>query len=251
MVDSRKEPKMWGSVHHTSLVFTDLVEEASSGGLALPSFQRKFVWEPSDILALLDSMLREFPIGSLLFWENWNCHTKTARSFAGTAAPKPGVPLVLDGQQRVQALLIATKKGSGYAYEVAGDRFVVVDNPRPETGHMPCSSLIDFMSFMDELSPMWDALPRTPRLPPPIKKRGKLIPPPPPEPPPPLTDEQIRVKNFTHRCEAVMSRFRSVRIGAIVIPASKDEAFCREAFRRMNLTGKAFTEADVFDCLQS
>ena len=116
---------------------------------------------------------------------------------------------------------------------------------------MPCSSLIDFTSFMDELAPMWDALPRTPRLPLPIKKRGKLISLPPPEPPPPLTDEQVRVKNFTHRCEAVMSRFRSVRIGAIVIPASKDEAFCREAFRRMNLTGKAFTEADVFDCLGS
>lgn len=241
---------MWSSVHHTSLFFTDLVEDAANGGLALPLFQRRFVWEPPDILALLDSMLREFPIGSLLFWENWNQHTKSVRSFMGTDAPKPGVPLVLDGQQRVQAMLIATRKGSGYAYDVENDRFVLADNPRPETGHMPCSSLTDFVSFMDELAPLWETLPRTPTPPPPRRVRGKLIPASPPPPPPPLTIEQIWVKNFTSRCEAVMSRFRSVRIGAIVIPA-KDETFCREVFRRMNLTGKAFTEADVFDCLRS
>ena len=103
---------MWGSVHHTSLFFTDLVEEASSGGLALPSFQRKFVWEPSDILALLDSMLREFPIGSLLFWENWNCHTKTASSFAGTAAPKPGVLWFLMGSSAFRPCSSRPRKGA-------------------------------------------------------------------------------------------------------------------------------------------
>lgn len=240
---------MWDNVYHTSLFFTDLVADAANGCLALPSFQRRFVWDQSDIIALLDSMLRGFPIGSLLFWEKWGQHAASARSFIGTNPPKPDSPLVLDGQQRIGALLVATQTGSGYAYEVAADRFVVVDKPTPQNGYMPCSSLIDFISFMDELAPLYEALPRTPRPVAVPRRKGKPAPPPPP--PPQLTDEQLRVKDFTHRCEAVMNRFRQVRIGAIVIPASKDETFCREVFRRMNLTGKAFTEADVFDCLNS
>ena len=48
-----------------------------------------------------------------------------------------------------------------------------------------------------------------------------------------------------------MSRFRSVRIGAIVIPASKDEAFCPGSVSAHESHRQAFTEADVFDCLQS
>jgi uncharacterized protein with ParB-like and HNH nuclease domain len=34
----------------------------------LPSIQREFVWKPSQITRLFDSLMLEYPIGSFLFW---------------------------------------------------------------------------------------------------------------------------------------------------------------------------------------
>lgn len=86
------------------------------GGFWLPNIQRSFVWSEGQIYRLFDSILREYPISTLLIWK-----TKSAarrRRFIDTW--KEGlrlsdfyVPedqqkkcLVLDGQQRLQSLFI-------------------------------------------------------------------------------------------------------------------------------------------------
>ena len=40
-----------------------------SGRLRVPQFQRSFRWEKQDVLNLVDSVLRGYPIGSLLLWK--------------------------------------------------------------------------------------------------------------------------------------------------------------------------------------
>ena len=35
----------------------------------LPAIQREFVWAPRQVSTLFDSLMREYPIGSFLFWE--------------------------------------------------------------------------------------------------------------------------------------------------------------------------------------
>jgi uncharacterized protein with ParB-like and HNH nuclease domain len=35
----------------------------------LPAIQRPFVWQPDQIVALFDSLLKGYPISSFLFWE--------------------------------------------------------------------------------------------------------------------------------------------------------------------------------------
>jgi uncharacterized protein with ParB-like and HNH nuclease domain len=89
----------------------------------LPAIQREFVWQPEQIVALLDSVLRGYPIGSCLFWElkednqnRWTCYRFIDNAQQGgthnTIAQMDGVPkpvLVLDGQQRLTALLIGLK----------------------------------------------------------------------------------------------------------------------------------------------
>ena len=47
----------------------ELVEQARSGLLTLPEFQRNFIWWRQSIESLLDSLLRGHYIGSLLFLE--------------------------------------------------------------------------------------------------------------------------------------------------------------------------------------
>lgn len=103
-------------VSHGSFFFSDLVRSARRGEFVLPAFQRGFVWDQSDILKLLDSMWRGYPIGTVLLWENWRGKARAVRPFRGCSEPSRFAPLILDGQQRIQALIEATAPVSGYAH---------------------------------------------------------------------------------------------------------------------------------------
>ena len=46
-----------------------LVDRIVAGKIRVPRFQRAFVWKQADLHALLDSVLRGFPIGSILVWD--------------------------------------------------------------------------------------------------------------------------------------------------------------------------------------
>ncbi len=89
----------------------------------LPAIQREFVWHPTKIVQLFDSVLRGYPISSFLFWElqeqnrdKWESYTFINTAiYGGThneVANTNGVnqlTLVLDGQQRLTSLLIGLK----------------------------------------------------------------------------------------------------------------------------------------------
>jgi hypothetical protein len=71
-----------------------------SGEIAIPEIQRPFVWEPVQVRNLLDSLYRGYPIGYLIAWRN-----PTIRLKDGT--PSAGKRILIDGQQRVTALMAA------------------------------------------------------------------------------------------------------------------------------------------------
>jgi uncharacterized protein with ParB-like and HNH nuclease domain len=89
----------------------------------LPAIQREFVWQPEQIITLFDSVLRGYPIGSCLFWElkeenknRWTSYRFIENAQQGgthnVIAQMDGIPkpvLVLDGQQRLTALLLGLK----------------------------------------------------------------------------------------------------------------------------------------------
>lgn len=88
-----------------------LIAEIQSGKYMLPSFQRQYVWDEDDIRALIDSIINNYPIGSIILWKP---------SSASTSATDPfSIPLidlgnkkssevfyVIDGQQRLTSLLL-------------------------------------------------------------------------------------------------------------------------------------------------
>ena len=45
------------------------IHDISQGRIRIPRFQREFVWERSRIQKLLDSMYKEYPIGTIFLWE--------------------------------------------------------------------------------------------------------------------------------------------------------------------------------------
>ena len=73
--------------------------------MALPDFQRDFVWQPAQTQALIVSLARSFPAGSLLRMEN-NGALFAPRAIAGAPQLNGHSPkyLILDGQQRLTSL---------------------------------------------------------------------------------------------------------------------------------------------------
>ena len=72
-----------------------------NGYMALPEFQRGYVWNREQVRGLFDSLYRRHPIGGLLVWST---ESKSA-AHRGDAHLAPGiVKLLLDGQQRMTTL---------------------------------------------------------------------------------------------------------------------------------------------------
>ena len=78
-----------------------ILDQIDSGAIALPVFQRGFVWNRGQVRELMTSLYRGHPVGSLLFWETKSDSARVRGEGpiqAGTAN------LLLDGQQRVTSL---------------------------------------------------------------------------------------------------------------------------------------------------
>lgn len=92
------------------------VRKIRNDELVLPAIQRDFVWSPDRIYRFLDSLMRGYPIGMLLFWNTTQrvqyrqfvTHQteETRYTFHIKSDGKRGT-MVLDGQQRLQSLYLA------------------------------------------------------------------------------------------------------------------------------------------------
>jgi hypothetical protein len=81
-----------------------LVEKLLTGEIVLPDIQREYVWSGSQIPRLLDSLNKQWPVGSVLLWRTTlDIPTKTAAVVQGTpTGVRPAI--LLDGQQRLSTL---------------------------------------------------------------------------------------------------------------------------------------------------
>lgn len=83
------------------------IEKLIDGTIRIPGFQRPFVWEPQRAALLMDSIYKQYPIGSLLLWRTRN-RLKTERKLGLFELPPPDadypVDYVLDGQQRLTSI---------------------------------------------------------------------------------------------------------------------------------------------------
>lgn len=82
-----------------------LLQSIHERKLALPDFQRNFVWQPAATEELLESIARSFPAGSLLFmaWRNDAFSPREVQAAPPLNGHVPG-ELILDGQQRLSSL---------------------------------------------------------------------------------------------------------------------------------------------------
>jgi hypothetical protein len=78
-----------------------ILDHIDSGYLALPEFQRGYVWNRDQVRGLFDSLYRRHPIGELLVWIT---ESKSADHRGEGQLAAGVVQLLLDGQQRMTSL---------------------------------------------------------------------------------------------------------------------------------------------------
>ena len=84
----------------SNIALEQILNYIKSGGIAIPEIQRPFVWKPKQVRDLIDSLYTGYPTGYLIISQSPNIRLKD-----GTLAE--GKKIMIDGQQRVTALMTA------------------------------------------------------------------------------------------------------------------------------------------------
>ncbi len=106
-----------------AITAAEAVRRVQADRFVLPGIQRNFVWETKQICSLFDSLMRDYPIGSLIVWRTRPADHKDLpfrrivtnslgrETELNTARPPAGdlIDAVLDGQQRLTALNIGLR----------------------------------------------------------------------------------------------------------------------------------------------
>lgn len=102
----------------------------------LPAIQREFVWSTDQIEKLFDSLMRDYPISSFLFWEVEKSNTTNyqfyefVRNFherdnkhnpQANLDGESAITAILDGQQRLTSLYVGLR--GSYAYKIPHKRW--------------------------------------------------------------------------------------------------------------------------------
>lgn len=112
------------------VTIANIIQKIDYQTLLLPAIQREFVWTHNEVEILFDSLMRDYPIGSLLLWKVNGENKKTHRFYSilkkyrekyithcekVNTLTVPDFEAVLDGQQRLTALYLGLK--GSYAYK--------------------------------------------------------------------------------------------------------------------------------------
>lgn len=203
----------------TSFEVAEILEMAQTGKLRVPHFQRPFRWVPGDVHKLLDSIIRGYPIGSLLLWKRPAVSEKIRFGrLRFDADAREDALWIVDGQQRVVSLLEAlftpgSEPSIRLAYDLAEGKLVFgVGNQAPDT--IPLSELFDLSSLM-----LW-------------------------------MSENPGAQQYVHTASEVAKSIRQYKVPAYVVE-SDDVGVLQDVFDRINNAGKPLKRSDVFQALNS
>ncbi|MGH3827230.1 MAG: DUF262 domain-containing protein, partial [Pseudonocardiaceae bacterium] len=139
----------------TTFELEDLVKLAWSGHIRVPHFQRDFRWTRQDVIRLFDSVVKRYPVGSLLLWRRPAPAQRLTLGALRIEAPRVDQALwVVDGQQRVTSLANALHPDGAQdsrfnlGYDLRGDRIV----NRPGDGDpyvIPFPTLFDMAKVLN------------------------------------------------------------------------------------------------------
>lgn len=188
------------------------LEKVSEGNYLVPKFQRDFVWSCKQIIELFDSIIKGFPIGSIIMWKPEKDKFDTIKEVGGVPinAINSDSSYILDGRQRITSMMsVLYKKGiySDYYY-VDLDDYTVIRRTRGDRppNLLKLSDAFDSWYIVEYIEHIRGILP----------------------------DDKI--KEYTDKAKLVNKKLLSYEIGYITVHGGKiDDAV--EIFSRLNSKG--------------
>ena len=116
-----------------------------SGEIAIPEIQRPFVWEATKVRNLLDSLYQGYPVGYLIAWRN-----PTVRLKDGT--PSAGKRILIDGQQRVTALMAALLGREVLTKDYDTVRIRIAFHPQEERFEVANPAIRKDLAWIDDIT---------------------------------------------------------------------------------------------------
>ncbi len=214
-----------------------LVEDIAIGEIGLPDIQRPFVWPPTKVRELFDSMYRGYPIGSLLFWEN-PVDAGEARAIGAEGKQKVPSLLIVDGQQRLTAVFAVVKGVPVIDKHFKPIRLRIAFRPLDERFEVTNAAIDRSPEWIADIGEVWregtysfirrylDRIRETRSLPP---------------------EEEDRIARAIDR----LAKIDEYTITALELSAQVDEGEVAEIFVRVNSQGKRLNQADFLLTLMS
>lgn len=204
----------------TTLDVEDLVKRAWEGKIRVPHFQRDFRWGWEDVRRLFDSIVKGYPIGSLLLWTREAPAQVLQLGELRIDAPATSDALwVVDGQQRLTSLANALhangQRSSRFALSYDLEKEIFVRTPPAEDPLViPLPVLFDLQRILK-----WFAV---------YQGIGHLL----------------------DRATSVTRSIRQYEVPAYLV-SQDDPRVLQDIFDRMNNYGKRLSRAEIFSALNA
>ena len=130
-----------------------LVQFIAIGNIGLPDIQRPFVWKPTKVRDLFDSMYRGYPVGYLLFWEN--ALSDDSKRIGTDEKQRAPSLLIVDGQQRLTSLYAVFKGIPVVRADYTSGPIEIAFNPLAETFAVADAAIRKNPALIPDISAIW------------------------------------------------------------------------------------------------
>lgn len=240
----------------TSLSIAEVLRRARDKSLTIPQFQRPFVWNDGQVKLLVDSISRNYPIGSLLLLTKSSTITLSSRSIE--ASLRDGFPpdsalesaaealpneqhYVLDGQQRltsvVRVFMNAHPKNTYYFdvkamvedYNSEGTGWIKTRSRTPAPDRRDKNRLVRSDLVLDQTKADIYISEY-------VEDSGEF---------PELQGEKTKLREAAARVKGIFERIRNYQLPVVTIDRDAQiESICR-IFETINSTGTRLTTFDL------
>lgn len=190
--------------------------------IAIPEIQRPFVWERTDVRDLLDSLYSGFPVGYLITWKN-----PTVRLKSGGLSS--GLKILIDGQQRVTALMTSLLGERVLNDDYEDLRMMVSFNPLTEELEVANVALRNNSFWIYDIAEVFTSTKSIYTLVKEYCERNKCD-----------AEQEERVARALGRLEKIKNN----QIGIIELDQALEVEWVQEIFKRVNSQGKKLSQAD-------
>ena len=216
---------------------SDLLDNVASGEIRVPRFQRPYVWTPDDMVQLFDSVLRGYPIGTMLLWQTSRSDISSLERIGPIVLPSTGPQMksyVVDGHQRLATLLGVLRLPESYprdkledwrwwiGYDLRSEQFVHIKerNSAVPLHVLPLRSVLRTVDFARRTRELAGS----------------------------SSFDETEIEALLDRADTVQKRIREYRVPMTVIrSASLDDAVT--IFARVNQRGRDMTPDQMVSAL--